>query len=107
MRQAVRESGFSITEIISGNAQGIDRAGERYAKQAGIDIVIFPANWTGNGKAAGPIRNEKMARYAIADESRPGALVAVWNGVSRGTKSMIDIATRLGLKIFVLRVDQH
>jgi hypothetical protein len=80
--------------------------GEQYANQAGIDLVIFPANWKARGKAAGPIRNEKMARYAIADEGRPGALIAIWDGESRGTANMIRNATNLGLKVFVLRIDQ-
>jgi len=106
VRNAVVKSGFCITEIISGNARGVDRAGERYAKQAGIDLVIFPANWERHNRAAGPIRNERMARYAIADESRPGALIAIWDGQSRGSKNMIDTAKALGLKVFVLRVDQ-
>lgn len=105
LKRAVEQSDFLVTEIISGGARGVDRLGEMYAKSAGIDLVIFPANWTANGKAAGPIRNKRMAKYAIADESRPGALIALWDGESRGTKSMIDIAESLGLKVFIFLVD--
>jgi len=107
LKKAVEESGFVVTEIISGGARGVDRLGEAYAKKAGIDLVIFPANWNAHGKAAGHIRNKRMARYAIEDKSRPGALIALWDGVSRGTLSMIDIAKDLGLKVFVLRVDPN
>jgi hypothetical protein len=105
IKEAVEKSGFLITEIVSGGARGVDRLGEEYAKHAGVDLVIFPANWTKNGKAAGHIRNERMAEYAIADDSRPGGLIAVWDGKSRGTQSMIRYADDLGLKVFIFRVD--
>ena len=106
VKEAVKKSGFLVTEVISGGAGGIDRLGELYAVSADIDLVVFPANWSKHGKAAGPIRNKRMANYAIADESRPGGLIAVWDGESRGTKSMISIADSLGLKVFIFRVDQ-
>jgi len=47
------------------------------------------------GNAAGPIRNKQMAEYA-------DALVAVWDGKSRGTKNMIDTAISMGLDVKVL-----
>ena len=106
LRKAINESDFLITEIVSGGAKGVDSLGEKYAKQAGINLVIFPANWKAHGKAAGPIRNERMALYAAEDSSRPGALIAIWDGESRGTANMISHAKSVGLKIFVLRVDQ-
>jgi hypothetical protein len=105
VKEAVDKSEFIITEVISGGARGVDRLGEEYARQAGIDLVIFPANWTKNGKAAGHIRNERMAQYAIEDKGRPGGLIAVWDGMSRGTQSMIRYANDLGLKVFIFRVD--
>jgi len=105
VKEAVEKSDFLITEIVSGHARGVDKAGERYAESADIDLVIFPANWNKHGYSAGHIRNERMARYAIADESRPGGLIAIWDGVSRGTKNMIDTANRLGLKVFIFRID--
>lgn len=79
-------------EIISGNASGADKLGERYAKEKGYPLKQFPADWKKNGKAAGPIRNKQMAEYA-------DGLIAFWDGKSRGTKSMIDLAKNHGLKI--------
>lgn len=101
VKQAVEKSEFLITEVVSGGAKGVDKLGEQYANAADIDLVIFPANWSKHGKAAGPIRNKRMAQYATSDRQRPGALIAIWDGKSRGTKSMIDIAADLGLKVFV------
>jgi len=43
-----------------------------------------------------------MATYAKQDYDL-GVLIACWDGVSRGTKSMIDLATKQGLRIFVIK----
>jgi hypothetical protein len=105
VRRAIGSSNFTITEVISGGAKGVDKLGEDFAKAAGIDLAIFPANWA-VGKKAGPVRNMRMARYAMSDVSKKGGLIAIWDGVSKGTKSMIDIATTLGLKVFIYRIDE-
>jgi len=74
--------------IVSGLAKGADSLALRYAKEKGYPVISCPANWDKYGKSAGYRRNEEMAN--IAD-----ALVAFWDGQSRGTKHMIDIMTRL------------
>ena len=76
--------------IISGTARGADRLGERYARERGFQLRQFPADWMNDEKKAGPIRNAKMADNA-------DALIAFWDGQSRGTKNMIEIAKRKGL----------
>jgi len=83
--EAIEESPFNgkITEIVSGAARGVDRDGEYYAKCNKLPVKQFIPNWNEYGKAAGMIRNSDMARYA-------DALVAVWDGKSKGTKNMID-----------------
>lgn len=95
--EAVRRSGFKITTVISGAAKGIDLAGEAYAKHFKIPLEVFPADWNKHGKAAGPVRNTEMAN--VAD-----ALIAVWDGESKGTKNMINTAKSKGLQVFVLTV---
>lgn len=94
---AVMSSGYYITEIISGGARGIDMAGEAYAALNAVPIVRFPADWNKHGKSAGFIRNTQMAEYAQA-------LIAVWDGESRGTKHMIEEARRCGLQIYVHQI---
>lgn len=81
-------------EIVSGEAKGADSLGERYAKEKGYSVKLFPAEWDKYGRAAGPRRNADMAAYA-------DALIAFWDGKSRGTKNMIDKATAKGLKVSV------
>ncbi len=78
---------LSTITIVSGGARGVDKMGERYAQERGIPCVIFKADWDNLGKSAGYKRNQEMADYA-------SHLIAFWDGKSRGTKHMIDIAKR-------------
>ena len=82
------------TEIVSGTAGGADTHGEAVARTMNIPIKRFPAQWATHGKAAGPIRNAEMASYA-------DALIAVWDGKSRGTKNMIENAQKNNLLVYV------
>lgn len=82
--------------IVSGHASGADALGERYAQERGYKLETYPADWQTHGKAAGPIRNEQMANIS-------NALIAFWDGKSRGTKNMIETATKRGLQVAVVR----
>lgn len=83
-----------VSTVISGKARGADTLGERWAKENGIKLEIYPAQWDKYGKRAGYIRNEQMAE--VAD-----AVVAFWDGKSRGTQHMINYAKTKGLKVYV------
>ena len=82
-------------EIVSGNARGADKLGERYAKEHNLPVKLFPANWDKYGKRAGYLRNQEMANYA-------DVLIAFWDEKSKGTKHMIDIAKKQGLTVIVV-----
>lgn len=92
--EAITKSGFTITEIVSGAARGVDRLGEEYGRKRNIRIKLFPAKWDVYGKSAGYRRNEDMAAYAET-------LIAIWDGESKGTKHMIDMAKKQGLYVYV------
>lgn len=95
--QAIRESEFQVTEVVSGGARGVDYLGEQWASNHHIPIKRFRADWDRYGISAGYRRNTEMAQYAEA-------LVAVWDGRSRGTFHMVMEAERFGLKIHLLGV---
>lgn len=89
-----------ITEVVSGKARGVDTMGEQWAKENNIPIKEFPADWNKHGRIAGILRNEDMGRYA-------DALVAIWDGESKGTKHMIDYSKNKGLKVFVYNLKER
>lgn len=95
---AVAASGITPTEVVSGEAAGVDTLGENWAKAHGVPVKGFPAKWRradgSLGRGAGFARNQAMADYA-------DALIAVWDGESRGTADMIGRAKRRNLKVFV------
>ncbi len=82
-------------EIVSGTYKGADLLGERYANERTYPIKQFPADWRRYGKSAGLKRNTEMAAYA-------DALIAFWDGESKGTKHMIDLAKQACLKVKVI-----
>lgn len=97
INDAVAASRFPITQVVCGMARGVDLLGKQWADYVGIPVAKFPADWNTHGKRAGYLRNEQMADNA-------DALIAIWDGKSRGTSHMIDIARERRLKVFVHRV---
>lgn len=95
---AVRKSGFEITEVVSGGARGVDRLGEQYAVNNGLPSKVFKADWARHKQGAGPRRNRLMAEYA-------DAVIVIWNGKSRGSASMTEEAKRSGKKLYTHLVD--
>jgi len=83
-------------EIISGMATGADSLGLNYAKEKGYKTIEMPANWDKYGKSAGYRRNEDMA--SIAD-----ACIIFWDGESKGTKHMIDLAKQYNLQLRIIK----
>lgn len=98
LEEAIRDSGFEITEVLCGRATGVDELGRVWAEAAGIPVRYFPADWKKWGKSAGPRRNAEMAREC-------DALIAVTYG-SRGTTNMVHQAQTYGRKIFIKQVPQ-
>lgn len=72
-----------VVEIVSGKAKGADLLGEKYAKEKGLAIAEFPAEWDKYGKKAGYLRNTEMGKYA-------DYAICFTNG-SKGTEMMINI----------------
>lgn len=82
-------------EVVTGGAPGVDALAERYARELGLAVRIFRADWDLHGKLAGPIRNREMAAYG-------DRLLAFWDGKSKGTKDMIRAARAAGLPVKVV-----
>jgi hypothetical protein len=88
---------FSILVVLCGLARGADLLGERYALARRIHILYYPADWKKYGASAGYKRNIEMADNA-------DALIAFWDGKSKGTRNMINLAKerKLVVKVYQL-----
>lgn len=84
--------------IVCGLAKGADTLGMRWAYQNDLYVKRFPANWDLYGKRAGYLRNWFMA--SVAD-----ACIVFWDGKSKGSKHMIDVATRKGIPLRIIRYE--
>lgn len=87
---------FNTTEIVSGGAKGIDECAKKYAEQKSIPIKIFLPEYEKFGKRAPLVRNIQIIEYA-------DTVVAFWNGISRGTKYVIDNCKAKGKEIKVYK----
>lgn len=84
-----------ISLVINGDASGADRLSTLWALERCVPIHLGRADWKKYGRAAGPIRNQKMM-----DEQRPDLVVAFPGGA--GTQSMIRIAEKAGVRVEVV-----
>lgn len=91
-----------VTEIVSGNAYGVDQLGLQVARDLEIRKRRFIPDWRKNGRRAGILRNIEMADYVERSLSTPkGGLCAIWDGESKGTKHMIEEMTKRNLPVYV------
>jgi hypothetical protein len=86
----------TVTEVVSGGATGADTAGRIWGDSVGIPVRTFLPDWEKHGRAAGPIRNREMARYADVVILFPGGA---------GTESMRREAQEAGIAIVESRAE--
>ena len=89
------KSRYPELTVISGMARGPDRLSYNWAVEHNVAVIPMPADWKQYDKVAGHIRNEEMAKIGTH-------LLAYWDGYSPGTKSMISLASKYGLKTHVV-----
>lgn len=94
LKQSIDELQLTNLEIVSGKARGADSLGERYARERGLVIHEFPAEWSTYGKSAGYRRNADMANFA-------NGCICFWDEKSKGTKHMIDLAMKKELDLTI------
>lgn len=96
LEKAIEDSGFEITEVISGGAGGPDRAGEQWAERNAVPVTVIKPNWK-LGRGAGLIANRQLAEVGEA-------LLAIHDGESKGTTDMIEHMKSAGLPVHVVTV---
>lgn len=91
----VKETGIIVTRVISGGARGVDLCGEKWAESEGLPYIRFVPGWGLHGKRyAAYIRNNDMGFFG-------DALLAIWDGSSRGTKHMIEAMKELNKPVYI------
>jgi len=82
--------------IVEGGCRGADALARKWALSQPITEWVswstYEADWKLHGKAAGPIRNQRML-----DESKPDLVIAF--GGHAGTNDMLKRARKAGVKI--------
>lgn len=81
-----------ISTIIQGGADGADRLARLWCHTRFCRGENFAADWHSHGKAAGPIRNQRMI-----DEGKPDLVVAFPGG--RGTADMVRRSKAAGVRV--------
>ncbi len=97
IEKCIQKTDVDKVVILSGGCRGADMLGERYAKEKGYTVERVIPEWSKYGKAAGIVRNRKMAEAA-------DLAICFWNGKSKGTKMMIEYTKKLNKKIIVYLV---
>ena len=85
--------------LVSGGAEGADALAERLAQERGLTIDVIPADWQRYGRGAGPIRNKQIVESA-------DLVIAFWDGKSRGTRSALAHADKVGVPVEVHHPDE-
>lgn len=89
-----------VTEIVSGGARGVDTLAKAFASRQGIKLTEFLPQYELYGRAAPLKRNQEIAAYA-------DQLLALWDGVSKGTAYTVKCFERLGKKVTVVTVSKE
>ena len=84
-------------EIVTGGARGVDSLAEKEARKNGQGVIVFKPDYEKYGRAAPHVRN----RLIVGECDR---LVAFWDGVSKGTESVIRYAEKHGTAVQIIKV---
>jgi len=92
LEKLIKNTGWEINEVVSGNCRGVDEMGEQWAEKQNIPVKQFMADWTAYGREAGELRNRDMAEYA-------DGLILLWDGKSPGSSCMLRESAKAGISI--------
>ncbi len=83
---------YHFRVVIEGDARGVDRIAGEWARASDVELLVFPADWKGEGRHAALIRNERMLR-----EGKPDLVIAFPGG--SGTSHTCWKAEQLGIPV--------
>jgi hypothetical protein len=102
LNEHIKKLGVSMNDIVfisGGASKGADAFIEAMCKDnEHMHVIVYPADWDKHKKSAGYIRNNEMV--AISSQ-----MVVWWDGVSKGTKHVIDAAKDASIRFRVYLVN--
>jgi len=96
LKESILKSFPGVTIVVSGGAKGADQLGQKFAEELQLKTEIYLPDWKCYGKGAGIVRNELIVKNSHA-------VIAFWDGISKGTKKTIDISRNLGKRVIVVK----
>lgn len=88
---------FTPSQIISGGAIGVDMKAKQYAIHNNIPLIEILPDYEKYGKIAPIIRNKEIVNNC-------DIVIAYWDGISKGTKMVIDYANKKGIKVIINKI---
>ena len=90
----------NIAFYSGGCKKGVDSYIQEYSEHfKDSNFIAIPANWQKYGRGAGFIRNEKLAK--IMSELANSLVIAIWDGVSKGTAHMIEQCKKYNVPCYI------
>lgn len=93
VKDAIKESNFNITKVVSRGSRGVARLGEKYAKENNIEIKLFYPNFSTYGNNTGIMQDIMMINYSYG-------MIIIWDGLDREIEYMIKYAKKRELLVF-------
>lgn len=91
---------YEITEVIHGGAGGVDTYAGIWAKHNHIKETVYFPQYSEYGRRAPLVRNTEMV-----NDCDNG--IAIWDGISRGTKDSIEKLKKQDKLIKVVKYDKN
>jgi len=85
----------SVTEILSGGAEGVDSSAKEYALANGIKYTEFLPEYNKYGRVAPLKRNIEIINNS-------DLVLAFWDGVSRGTKYVVENCVKRNVPVKII-----
>lgn len=90
LEEVIKDSLFTITEVVSAGDIGVDRLGETWAEEHGVPIKKFHPDFDMYKDSAPKKTNIEMVAYA-------DAVLVLWDGKSQTTEQLLLEAHRAEL----------
>lgn len=97
IEDAIEESGFNITELVSGVRGRVSKLSERWARINNIPIKRFFPDKRVYGSDMFNQRDKLMLKYA-------NQVIIIWDGKSIDTKNLASLTKESNLKFFLKKI---